>query len=190
MDNQSTNQHLDFSVLDPNTGLLRIVLRIRIWDPVPFWPLDPGSGMSKKSRSGSGIQDEHLGSYFWELRNNFWGYILWCGSGSEIQNLFTLDPEWEKNRIRDPEWKKNRIRDPEWKTRHRGGGDKHPGSATPLADDRIWILNYLLAYDLLNYLIITNCLAYAILYLNLAKGSLILYQNILTYERLGATLSE
>jgi hypothetical protein len=44
------------------------------------------------------------------------------------------------------------------------------GSATLLADDRIWILIYLHGYDLLNYLIITNCLAYAILYLNLATG--------------------
>jgi hypothetical protein len=28
------------------------VLRIRIWDLVPFLPLDPGSGMGKKSGSG------------------------------------------------------------------------------------------------------------------------------------------
>ncbi len=33
--------------------MLRI--RIRIRDPVPFWPLYPRSGMGKKSRSGSGI---------------------------------------------------------------------------------------------------------------------------------------
>jgi hypothetical protein len=38
------------------------VLRIR--DPVPFWPLDLGSGMVKKAGSGS---------YFRELRNNFSG---------------------------------------------------------------------------------------------------------------------
>jgi hypothetical protein len=44
------------------------VLRIQIWDPEPF--LIPGSGMGKKSRSGSG--DEHPGSYFLELRYNFW----------------------------------------------------------------------------------------------------------------------
>ncbi len=47
------------------------VLRIRIWDPVPFWPLDPGSGIGFYR-----IQD--LGSripnpYFWELRDNFLG---------------------------------------------------------------------------------------------------------------------
>jgi hypothetical protein len=37
-----------------------------IGDPVPFWPLESGSGMGKKSRSGSGvrIRDEHPGSYF------------------------------------------------------------------------------------------------------------------------------
>ncbi len=29
------------------------VLRIRIQDPIPFRPLDPGSGMGKKSGSGS-----------------------------------------------------------------------------------------------------------------------------------------
>ena len=41
----------------------------RIRDPVLFLTLDPGSGYGiqdgKKSRSG--IRDEHLGSYFWEL---------------------------------------------------------------------------------------------------------------------------
>ncbi len=66
--------------------LLTTVLRIRIGDPVPICPLDPrsgaylppGSGVSKKSRSGSGIRigDEHPGSYFQEPRNNFWVKIL------------------------------------------------------------------------------------------------------------------
>jgi hypothetical protein len=37
-------------------------------DPVPFWPLDTGSEMGKKSGSGFGT-----GSYFRELRNNFSG---------------------------------------------------------------------------------------------------------------------
>ncbi len=42
-------------------------------DPVPFWPLDPGSGKGRKSRSGSGIPigDENLGSYHLEFRNIF-----------------------------------------------------------------------------------------------------------------------
>ncbi len=37
------------------------VLRIRIRDPVPFWPLDLGSGMGKKSGSGSGMNSpDHI----------------------------------------------------------------------------------------------------------------------------------
>ncbi len=35
------------------------MLRIRIWDPVPFWPLDPGSHIPNP--------------YFWELSDNFLG---------------------------------------------------------------------------------------------------------------------
>ncbi len=38
-----------------------------IADPDPgvgaFWPLDPGTGMGRKSASGSGIGDEQPGSY-------------------------------------------------------------------------------------------------------------------------------
>jgi len=49
------------------------VLRIRIRDPVPFLPLDPGSGMGKKSGSGFRIQNEQPVSYFRELRNHFFG---------------------------------------------------------------------------------------------------------------------
>jgi hypothetical protein len=48
---------------------LLALLRIRgLFDP---WIR--GSGMGKKSRSGSGIRDEHPGSYFQEIRNNFLG---------------------------------------------------------------------------------------------------------------------
>ncbi len=36
--------------------------------------LTPGSGMGKKSGSGSGIRDEKPGSYFRDLRNRFLGY--------------------------------------------------------------------------------------------------------------------
>ncbi len=57
----------------PNEKRRKAVLRIRIRDPVPFWPLDPGSGMGKQSESGSGIRDEQPGSYFLELRNHFLG---------------------------------------------------------------------------------------------------------------------
>jgi hypothetical protein len=37
----------------------RAVLRNRIRDPVPFWPLDPGSRIPNQ--------------YFWELSDNFFG---------------------------------------------------------------------------------------------------------------------
>ncbi len=68
------------------------MLRIRIRDPVPFWPLypDPGSGMGIKSGCGSGIRDEQPWSYFLELRNHF----FWV----KYLNSFM--------RIRDPGWKK------------------------------------------------------------------------------------
>jgi hypothetical protein len=40
-------------------------------DPVPFWPLDPGSGMGKKSESGSGMNNpEHISE---NLKNYFLG---------------------------------------------------------------------------------------------------------------------
>jgi hypothetical protein len=47
--------------------LATAVLPIR--DPVPYLPMDPRSGMNKKSRSGSWIRirDEYPGSYFREL---------------------------------------------------------------------------------------------------------------------------
>ncbi len=76
---------------------------IRIRNPMPFWPLDSGSGI----RDGRGIRiwDEQPGSYFLDLTNHILSKntsILLCGSGME------------KVRIRD---KKIRIR------------EKHPGSA-------------------------------------------------------------
>jgi hypothetical protein len=40
------------------------------WDNLVLRILDPGSGMGKKSRYGSGIRDDYPGSYFQELRNN------------------------------------------------------------------------------------------------------------------------
>ena len=47
------------------------VLRIRIRDPVPFWPLDPGSGIGffRIPDLGSRIPNP----YFWELIDNFLG---------------------------------------------------------------------------------------------------------------------
>ncbi len=77
---------------------------------------DPGSGclfdpwIRNGRKSASGIRDEQPGSYFLELRNNFFG----------LKSLNSL------MRIRDPGWRqfgsgmeKSRIR------------DKHPGSAIP-----------------------------------------------------------
>ncbi len=60
------------------------VLRIRIRDPVTFWSLDPGSGMGKKSGSGSGMTNpDHISE---SLDTIFWVKILkfvLCGSGME-----------------------------------------------------------------------------------------------------------
>jgi hypothetical protein len=57
---------------------LRIRIRIpttSVADPDPgsgaFLTLDPGSGLGKKIEIR--IRDEHFGSYFLELRNNFLG---------------------------------------------------------------------------------------------------------------------
>jgi hypothetical protein len=80
------------------TRLWYPVLRIRIRDPVPFRPLDPGSGMGRKSASGSGMNNpDHIFSY----KPFFFVKIL----------KFLM-------RIRDPGWRqfesrmeKSRIRD-------------------------------------------------------------------------------
>jgi hypothetical protein len=64
------------------------VWRIRIPDPVPFLPLDPGSGTGKKkSRSGSwrNIPDDSLETIF----------------RVKILKFFEADPGWVKIRIRD-----------------------------------------------------------------------------------------
>jgi hypothetical protein len=86
------------SVVDPDPGLGAF--------------LTPGSGMGRKSASGSGIRDEQPGSYFLELRNNFVVFF-----GVKILKFFDEDPGsgMETVRIRDG---KRRIR------------DKYPGSAT------------------------------------------------------------
>ncbi len=55
-------------------------------NPVPFWPLDPRSGMGKKNRVR--IRDEQPGSYFRELGNQFFGV--------KILKLFNADPGWKK----------------------------------------------------------------------------------------------
>jgi hypothetical protein len=69
--------------------------------------------MGKKSGSGILIRDEQPGSYFRELRNNFFGF----------KYLSSL------TRIRNPGWKNS-----EWGWKKFGSGirNKHPGSATLL----------------------------------------------------------
>jgi hypothetical protein len=66
--------------------------------------LTTGSGMGRKSASGSGIRDDQPGSYFLELRNHFFVFV-----GVKIFKFFDADPGWrqfgsgmEKSRIRDP----------------------------------------------------------------------------------------
>ncbi len=84
------------------------------YDP---WIRYPGSGRGKNPKTGSGIRDEHSGSYFlWPytsfLGKNIW--ILWCGCGSGSRILLTLDLLSGMDKI--------------------GSGildqDKHPGSET------------------------------------------------------------
>jgi hypothetical protein len=72
------------------------VLRIRIRDLGLGTFLTPGSGIrdGRKSASGSGIRDEQPGSYFLELRNLFFAFLL---------KFFDEDPGsgMETVRIRD-----------------------------------------------------------------------------------------
>ncbi len=105
-----------------------IVLVPSAADPGSGAFLTPGSRMGKKSGSGTGIRDKQPGSYYQELRNNFFGlkYLNslmrirdpgWEKFGSGIRNGENLDLGWknfgsrlEKIRIRDG---KIRIRDPQ-----------------------------------------------------------------------------
>ncbi len=71
------------SAVGLKTYICQAVLRIRIRDPVPFWPLDPGSGIGffRISDPGSRIPDpwfripdpEPIFLTLWELRDNFLG---------------------------------------------------------------------------------------------------------------------
>jgi hypothetical protein len=67
-------QRWDETVINQIVVVPYPVLRIRIRDPVHFYPLNPGYGMGEKIKIR--IRDEHPGSYFRELRNNFLGKIL------------------------------------------------------------------------------------------------------------------
>ncbi len=82
-------------------------------DPVLCLPLDLGSGMGKKSRSGYEIWDEHPGFYFQELRNNFL-----CKKYFQFFDVFQI---WDPGSFRP--W----IRDGKFGS---GIWNKHPGSAT------------------------------------------------------------
>ncbi len=91
------------STISPSQGLpvwiWLLVLRIWIRDPVPFWPLDSGSGMGKKSRSGSGMNiPDHISE---SLETIFWG---------KIHKFFVADPRSFWPWIRDG---KIPIRDPQ-----------------------------------------------------------------------------
>ncbi len=91
-----------------NCLLETTVLLIRIRDPVPFWPLDPGFGMVEKSVSRTRM---NIPDYF---EKNFWvenTKILWCGSG--IRNLFDPGSGMEKS-------------DPGWTSRIRNNADEIP----------------------------------------------------------------
>ncbi len=70
---------------------------------------DTGSGMGKNIRIR--IRDEPPGSYFRELKKQFFGlkYLIFL--------MWIRDPGWKKNRIQDSGWRKVRsginIRDPQ-----------------------------------------------------------------------------
>ncbi len=66
------------------------VLRIRIRDPAPFDPWDPGWEKVK-------IRDEYFGSYFRELRKIFFAYntvlkFFDADANSDQRIFLTLDP--------------------------------------------------------------------------------------------------
>ncbi len=65
--------------------LKNTVLRIRILDPVPFWPQDPGSGKGKKSGSGS-----------WKYNPDHISESLETIFRVKILKFFVADPGWKK----------------------------------------------------------------------------------------------
>jgi hypothetical protein len=68
------------------------VLRIRIRDPVPFWPLDPESGMGKKSGSGSVMNNpDHIS----EGLETFFG-LKYFNSLLRIRDVKNSYPGWKK----------------------------------------------------------------------------------------------
>ncbi len=69
-------------------------------NPVPFWPLAPGSGMGKKSGSGSELNNpdhisESLETIFWDkCLNSLMRDLGWKELGSGIRDGKISDPEW------------------------------------------------------------------------------------------------
>jgi hypothetical protein len=64
-----------FAFLTPGSGMgkkSRSGSGFGIWCLFEHWIRDPGWVKKSGSGSGSGIRDEHPGLYFRELRNNFW----------------------------------------------------------------------------------------------------------------------
>jgi hypothetical protein len=62
-------------------------------DPVPFWPLHPGSGMGKKSGSGSGMNNPDHNSK--SLEKNFG--LKYSNSLMRIRDGKNSDPGWKKS---------------------------------------------------------------------------------------------
>ncbi len=85
------------------------VLRIRIWDLVPFWPLDLESGMSAEWGSGSRIWDPGWTTQIifpsQSLETIFWGLKYLLKFFDAVPGSVIWDPGW-KNWIRDAGWKK------------------------------------------------------------------------------------
>ncbi len=80
----------------------RLLFSVADPDPGSGAFLTLGSGMGRKSASGSGIRDEQPGSYFLELRNHFFG-LKYLNSLMRIRDGNSSDPGsgMETVRIRD-----------------------------------------------------------------------------------------
>ncbi len=123
-------ENLEFWARNPCFASSLPVLRIRIRDPVPFWPLDPGSGAILTP--GSGIRclfDPWIRDPGWlksqdpdrdpgwttrfifprALNPFFW--LKYFNSSMRIRDGKNSDPGWEKVGSRDPgSGKTSRIR--------------------------------------------------------------------------------
>jgi hypothetical protein len=84
---------IDFAIvwiwIQKELYLQKSVMRIRIRDPMPFWPLEPGSGMVKKSGSGFGVNINNTDHISESLNNFFFGLKYWNSF------MWIRDPRWE-----------------------------------------------------------------------------------------------